>query len=647
MQSEMCGVRMGSVLLVVLVVVALLALGAYTFAELMIVEAEATATYGREVQARALADSGVELTASLLEKRYEQGPQSFYSNPEWFGGPLVRDSTSAKGRGHFMVVSAAEQDTTGRSIRFGLVDESSKLNLNALAAWRQAKTLTDAQAETMLTSLSPDLTVEIADAILDWIDTDKNPMQNGAESDYYQTLNPPYPAKDNALDTLDELLLVRGMTPALLFGEDTNHNGVLDPNENDGAATLPVDNADGVLQRGLSQFLSVYSRETNLRPDGTPRINVNQSDLTALYNAVTNEFGEKMGQFILAYRLFGPASGGSSGGTGSNAGGNALASNSSGGGSGGNGSSGGGGSGGGTRTIGGGGGMSPGGGRSGTSGNTGSTSNTNTGGTAGTGGTSSNKTGTSTNTSGSSTGGSSAQGNSAGGGSNSSGGGSQKPAAGARTSATNRQNAVMVGGMDISSGAKYTLKSLYELFGAKTANGTIDGKANTSLSSPWSSTPADIATYALQMNDALTLTDNPYIDGRINVNLAPREILLGIPPLATNAALVDAIVGAQIKGTAAQSSSQSTERLTTAWLVTTTLTDINTLESLDPFITARGDVFHLQSVGYFEGGGPMARVEAVIDATQIPPQVVFMRDLTELGRGFSNSLLPSTAQASR
>jgi hypothetical protein len=36
----------------------------------------------------------------------------------------------------------------------------------------------------------------------------------------------------------------------------------------------------------------------------------------------------------------------------------------------------------------------------------------------------------------------------------------------------------------------------------------------------------------------------------------------------------------------------------------------------------------------------MARVEAVIDATQIPPQVVFMRDLTELGRGFSNSLLP-------
>src|SRR6516162_1158246 len=134
-QNNLRALRTGSVLLIVLVVVALLALGAYTFAELMIVESEASATYGREVQARALADSGVELAASLLEKRYEQGPQSFYSNPEWFGGPLVRNSTSAKGRGRFMVVSAAEQDTTGRTLRFGLVDESSKLNLNVLAAW--------------------------------------------------------------------------------------------------------------------------------------------------------------------------------------------------------------------------------------------------------------------------------------------------------------------------------------------------------------------------------------------------------------------------------------------------------------------------------------------------------------------------------
>ena len=36
-----------------------------------------------------------------------------------------------------------------------------------------------------------------------------------------------------------------------------------------------------------------------------------------------------------------------------------------------------------------------------------------------------------------------------------------------------------------------------------------------------------------------------------------------------------------------------------------------------------------------DGGGPVARIEAVIDATQNPPQPLFYRDLTDLGRGYS------------
>ena len=41
----------------------------------------------------------------------------------------------------------------------------------------------------------------------------------------------------------------------------------------------------------------------------------------------------------------------------------------------------------------------------------------------------------------------------------------------------------------------------------------------------------------------------------------------------------------------------------------------------------------------------MARVEAVVDATQDPPQVIFLRDLTELGHGFTATLL-STGRGS-
>lgn len=202
----------------------------------------------------------------------------------------------------------------------------------------------------------------------------------------------------------------------------------------------------------------------------------------------------------------------------------------------------------------------------------------------------------------------------------------------------------MVAGMDVSKGASYTVQSLYEFFGARTS-ARISG-VQTNLSSPWSTSTADISTNVAQLVNVLTLTDNPYIDGRINVNLAPREILLGIPNMTEQ--LADQIAGSQARGSSGQSlADQTPDRMTTAWLVINSLTDINTLEQLDPYLTARGDVFHLQSVGYFDGGGPMARVEAVIDATQIPPLVIFKRDLTELGRGFSGGMLTSGAGAMR
>ncbi len=59
--------------------------------------------------------------------------------------------------------------------------------------------------------------VNIADAILDWLDPDDTPRENGAEVDYYAAQNPPYAPKNGPLDTIEELLLVRGVTPELLF----------------------------------------------------------------------------------------------------------------------------------------------------------------------------------------------------------------------------------------------------------------------------------------------------------------------------------------------------------------------------------------------------------------------------------------------
>jgi hypothetical protein len=39
-------------------------------------------------------------------------------------------------------------------------------------------------------------------------------------------------------------------------------------------------------------------------------------------------------------------------------------------------------------------------------------------------------------------------------------------------------------------------------------------------------------------------------------------------------------------------------------------------------------------VGYFDQGGFMARIEAVIDTNGGRPRIIYWRDLSELGKGF-------------
>jgi hypothetical protein len=80
------------------------------------------------------------------------------------------------------------------------------------------------------------------------------------------------------LSTLDELLLVRGITPGVLYGEDANLNLALDLNENDSDQTFPPDNGDGKLELGLRQYLTVSSYEPDTDKEGARRTNLNDAD---------------------------------------------------------------------------------------------------------------------------------------------------------------------------------------------------------------------------------------------------------------------------------------------------------------------------------------------------------------------------------
>lgn len=69
--------------------------------------------------------------------------------------------------------------------------------------------------------------IPLRDALLDWIDADNLHHLQGAETEYYLEQTPEYYCKNNKIQVLDELLLVRGVTPDLYYGSDV-HPGLVD-----------------------------------------------------------------------------------------------------------------------------------------------------------------------------------------------------------------------------------------------------------------------------------------------------------------------------------------------------------------------------------------------------------------------------------
>ena len=117
----------------------------------------------------------------------------------------------------------------------------------------RADRISTGSARDILDRLLQELDVEkterdvIVDSIQDWRDPNEEHRLNGAESDYYLGLTPPYRSKNADFDSVDELLQVRGVTRALLYGRDESP--------------------------GLAEFLTVF---------GTGAINVNTASPVVL-----------------------------------------------------------------------------------------------------------------------------------------------------------------------------------------------------------------------------------------------------------------------------------------------------------------------------------------------------------------------------
>lgn len=153
----------------------------------------------------------------------------------------------------------------------GPADAHAKININT------------ATREDLL--LLPDMDESIADAILDWIDSDDDTREFGAESGQYLGMRYPYLPRNAPFRSIQELELVVGVRPEFVRGEDWNLNGVLDPNEDDGDASWPPDNADGKLDAGWSGWLTAESESgPGWALSGQPRLDLTSANETDLQN---------------------------------------------------------------------------------------------------------------------------------------------------------------------------------------------------------------------------------------------------------------------------------------------------------------------------------------------------------------------------
>lgn len=265
----------GTVLIVVIWVVLILASLVIIFAHGIRVEAIAVSNHIAQVQADAAASAGVSYALAMVSAQ-QQTQISYGSEPY---------QAVEVGEGYFWILKPNRTDH--REYEFGLMDEGGKINLNEVSL------------ETMLKL--PGMTSELANSILDWRDENQEVTSGGAEGEYYLLLPEPYQCKNAPLETVEEVLLIKGGDQELLYGEDMNRNGILDRNEDDGDNAPPNDNGNGRLEPGFFNYVTIHSYEMNIDTQGQERVNINRGqNRTQLAQILQEEFGESEALRILA-----------------------------------------------------------------------------------------------------------------------------------------------------------------------------------------------------------------------------------------------------------------------------------------------------------------------------------------------------------
>ena len=100
----------------------------------------------------------------------------------------------------------------------------------------------------------------LVDAVVDWLDRDDEPRDNGAENPYYLSLSNPYPCGNGPLAAVGQLARIRGLTPEALYG-DENRPGLLSLLTVNSSGKINVNTAGDLVLMSLDEEISRTTAE--------------------------------------------------------------------------------------------------------------------------------------------------------------------------------------------------------------------------------------------------------------------------------------------------------------------------------------------------------------------------------------------------
>jgi general secretion pathway protein K len=250
--------RQGAALIVALWTVLILSMLIGGLAFEMHIEAGITSYARKRLKAQVAARGGVEYAKFLLAKSFDNS--AFEEGDEAKEAVRILAKNLERGIG----VSGAEVKMGTSTAKVDIVPEAGRRNVN---------TLTDDDWDELLdqSGVPKEIWPNLVDCFVDFTDADEDHGLNGAEEDdaYYKDKD--YAPKNAPLDTVDELLLIKGFTPEIVYGGP------------------PVD-PKGEPLRGIAHLLTTF---------GDGKVNVNTASREVLLTLTTGKEGKMMDDWVV------------------------------------------------------------------------------------------------------------------------------------------------------------------------------------------------------------------------------------------------------------------------------------------------------------------------------------------------------------